>query len=462
LLEIHFHSGHIATLSKTTMVFLCLGEFASKICGDVGLSRTRSLSSKSRSSASNVTRTPEITGSTSPRSPSAASDAVVKVKAPRRTDPIVLDTLQGAWFSSSGSKIHVSGTEVTLNGHVMKMHPVTLNEDGTVKSIGSIWQLWGWGPDDKIEFKESSSFETAAYGRSVYWGKMDSEESKREWTKHMTNLGYAGSALGDLNKRGVEGCRPGSCDAYKAPEDPAEESVHVLSDAIKKWRIPGLHLIKPASAIPDFSNRCHTGISVEHMHYLAKSFMEKGFQKRCNDTHKGHDMPVVVLEEPTTEWGKKSIENWRNKIQEDDGFPPLAHYEKTFQSTNIYTTLGNGHFFQALNLVGNECYTINDSQKTRYQIGSDALLDEAINVGVPSIVLRTDTPMDVRETISRLLNSKREYRWIMSRRGSLLKVEEDTAQVSQFVAMSKVLDAVELDCLVRVELGISDSDRIGK
>ena len=36
----------------------------------------------------------------------------------------------------------------------------------------------------------------------------------------------------------------------------------------------------------------HTGLSVEHVHYLATSFKEKGFQKRQGN--EGHDIPVLV------------------------------------------------------------------------------------------------------------------------------------------------------------------------
>lgn len=452
---------------------VCVGQIVTKICGGTDRPASERCGRQCADAVTRGSATSENVGSgDSPfgDSPSSTHKFGIKSEMPVlvdslpeiRTDPITVDTLQGDWLNSSGAKINVSGTQVTLNGHLMAAHPVRLNDDGTVQCVGSIWQLWGWAPGGKIEFKEGPSLEAARYARSVLWSKMDGAAAQSAWEKHMTNLGYAGSALGDITKRGVEGCRPGSCDAYRSSEPELEEDVSHLSDAISKWRIPGLHHVRPALTIPDFSNRSHTGISVEHMHYLAKSFMDKGFQKRDNASHKGHDMPVVVLEKPSTEWGAKSIENWRSKVVEDDGFPPISHYEKTFRAPELYTTLGNGHFFQALNLVGTECSTINESGDKHYSIGKDSLLADAINTGVPSIVLKTETPMEVRQLVSRLLNSKREYRWKMTRNGSFQGVEEDTSQVSQFVAMSKVLDAVELNCLVRAELGVNESGRIGK
>eukprot|EP00397_Hematodinium_sp_SG-2012_P019204 GEMP01019722.1.p1 GENE.GEMP01019722.1~~GEMP01019722.1.p1 ORF type:complete len:445 (+),score=93.19 GEMP01019722.1:123-1457(+) len=441
----------------------CLGRVVTTICGRDTLQQAKEDDDKG--GLVSKTTTAEKLGSASPSLETKYSFEVPPM--PVCTDPIVLETLQGDWFNSNGAKINVNGTKVTLNGHLMEMHPVKLNDDGTVQCIGSIWQLWGWAPGEggKLEFKEAPNYEAGRYGRSVYWNKMVGEESKKQWEQHMTNLGYAGSALCDLSKRGVEGCRPGSCDAFQSKGDSGtlgEEDVSILSDSIHKWRQRGLHLIKPALAIPDFSNRCHTGISVEHMHYLANSFLTKGFQKRNNDTHMGHDIPVVVMETPTSELGRKSIENWRSKVREDDGFPPMAHYEKVFQQPTLYTTLGNGHFFQALNLVANGCKPINQTGASEYSVGHDALLAEAINEGVPSIVLQGEIPLETRQLISRMLNSKREYRWKMSRTGSFLGLEEDTSQVSQFVAMSKVLDAVELNCLVRAELRITEGGRIGK
>ena len=41
----------------------------------------------------------------------------------------------------------------------MKAHPIILNEDGTVSSVGKLWQLNGWLSDEGVEFKEAPSKE---------------------------------------------------------------------------------------------------------------------------------------------------------------------------------------------------------------------------------------------------------------------------------------------------------------
>ncbi|CAJ1423020.1 unnamed protein product, partial [Effrenium voratum] len=119
----------------------------------------------------------------------------------------------------------------------------------------------------------------------------------------------------------------------------------LLNDLISKWRVPGVAKVAPRKVIPDFSNRGHTGLSVEHVHYLATSFKEKGFQKRNGND--GHDIPVLVRESPDSELGSKSIENWRSKLEDEKGFPPKEHYERLFKGKELYTSLGNGHFNQA-------------------------------------------------------------------------------------------------------------------
>jgi len=361
-----------------------------------------------------------------------------------------------------GAKIKVTGTEVSLNGIVMKVHPVTLNGDGTVASIGRIWQLRGWMEDERIEFKEAPSREVMEYARSVVWTKATTEYMVR-WTEQMKGLGYAGSSQDPLG-RGIEGCCPGTCDAKaKIAADDAnrdKEELALLNKLISEWRIPGMEVVPPRKVVPDFSNRGHTGLSVEHVHYLATSFKEKGFQKRRGNA--GHDIPVLVRESATSDLGKKSIQNWRSKLADEPGFPPKEHYERLFSQPELYTSLGNGHFNQALNLFGNECASIYSDKK--YTIGGDAALREAVEEGVSSVVLRAAIPLRDRETISRLLNSKREYKWNVKEDGSLniLDADEDTSTCKQFEALSKVLDAVELNCLVRAELGVKDSHRIGQ
>lgn len=283
-----------------------------------------------------------------------------------------------------------------------------------------------------------------------------------EWTKHMAGLGYSGSSRDPL-KRGVEGCAPGTCDAKAKvlgdDVDKDAKELALLNKLISDWRYEGMQKICPALVIPDFSNRGHTGLSVEHVHYLAKSFKEKGFIKR--EGNKGHDIPVLVREPVTSDLGQKSIANWREKLKDETAFPPIEHYEELFRQDQLYTSLGNGHFNQALNLFKNNSKSIYGD--FHYEIGSDGNLREAIEDGLAAIVLKSDIPLRDRETISKFLNSKREYKWIVHDDGTvdIGNATEDQTYCKQFESMSKVLDAVELNCLVRSELGITDSQRIG-
>jgi hypothetical protein len=284
-----------------------------------------------------------------------------------------------------------------------------------------------------------------------------------EWTQQMKGLGYSGSSASPL-ARGVEGCCPGSCDAAAKvvpdSEDRDKVELEELNRLIGKWKEPQMSKIPPRLVVPDFSNRGHTGLSVEHVHYLATSFKEKGFLKRVDGT--GHDIPVLVRESTTSELGQKTIENWRSKIAHESGFPPREHYERLFSGKEMFTSLGNGHFNQALNLFLNECPSIYSDAK--YVIGADEALREAVEVGVDAVVIDSGIPLREREIISKLLNSKREFKWDVNADGTLniLGAKEDQTTCKQFEAISKVLDAVELNCLVRAELGVKDSHRIGQ
>lgn len=361
-----------------------------------------------------------------------------------------------------GAKIKVNGTQVALNGLVMKMHPLVVGDDGAVSSVGRLWQLKGWLEDEKIEFKEAPSKEVMEFARSVIWTKA-TVERMAEWTEQMKGLGYSGSASNPLS-RGIEGCCPGTSDAaaklVKDDVNRDKAELKLLNDLIVRYRLPGLRKVPPRLVIPDFSNRGHTGLSVEHVHYLATSFRDKGFQPRKGD--QGHDIPVLVQESPSSELGQKSVENWRAKLRDEAGFPPKEHYERTFAGQEIYTSLGNGHFNQALNLFANECSSIYNGKQ--YLIANDRHLREAVEQGVSAIIIRGEITLKDREVISKLLNSKREYKWKVGADGTvdISDSTEDHKTVKQFEALSKVLDAVELNCLVRSELGITESHRIGQ
>jgi hypothetical protein len=404
----------------------------------------------------------EATPEPAPPPPEPVPEEPPCEKKPANTCPITLAHLQGDWVNSMGAKITVTDTKVALNGMVMPMAPVKLRDDGTVQSIGNIWQCKGWLEDDCIEFKEAPSVEVMEFARSVHWTPVTAK-TMEAWQTHMNNLGYAGSSSNVLS-RGIEGCAPGTCDAKavvrKDDVDRDKQELELLNRLITEYREPQMARVPPRLVIPDFSNRGHTGLSIEHVHYLAKSFRDKGFLPRTGN--KGHDIPVLVRERCSSDLGQKSIANWRAKLEDESGFPPKEHYERLFKKDELFTSLGNGHFNQALNLFFTESTDIYGSSK--YTIGTDQNLSDACFKGVDSLVLKSSIPLRDREIISKLLNSKREFKWNVNADGSLniKDAAEDMSTCKQFEAMSKVLDAVELNCLVRIETGITDSHRIGQ
>lgn len=420
-----------------------------------------------------------------------SSDYIVSVEASNEdeevcaniipTTPVTLEVMSGDWVSSHGAKVSFDGTDIIkMNTIPLKAHPVKTEEsDGLhlVVSIGSLWQVKGWVGPDKLEFIEAPSRDRMAGARSVVFTRVNAKTLKAH-QDHLNSLGYKGSASNPMN-RGIEGCTPGSMDAKgsvkNALDDPS--GMQRLGDLITKWRERSKeHLPRVCSrlVIPDCSNRGQTGLSVEHVHYVAASFKKNGFIPRGDDAGsiretrrgatKGHDIPVLVRENPRSELGQRSIENWRRRVQNENGFPPISFYEgNAFKEPEFFTSLGNGHFNQALNLFSTESSSIY-GDRSQYLVGADYKLGDAIKSGVPSIILRPDIPLRDREEIALGLNAKFDFQWEISQSGQidLSNASESNQKYSQFEAMSKVLDAVELDCLVRSELGIKDSHRIGR
>merc|ERR1712190_379958 len=115
-------------------------------------------------------------------------------------------------------------------------------------------------------------------------------------------------------------------------------------------------------------------------------------------------------------------------VTEEPGFPPV----RIKDDQDMFTSLGNGHFFQALNLYACQWPTLTDSGQ--YDVGHDEELRDAITHGVPSIVLKSDTPKSVRAKIALLLNSKSDSLWTLGADGKVdvMSVEERTEYVTQF------------------------------
>jgi len=369
----------------------------------------------------------------------------------RSSGLITLEVLQGQWLSGNGTQISVVGTAVYMNGVPLRDQRVELHEDGTIRGIGQRLQVDGWTEGGGVQFRANSAGgQNMEFAPKEVWTR-DSAESRDE---KLRLLGYAGTAASfQAGTRGVEGCIPGTlCQLMPASKD--KEDVQLLQTLISQWREPVLCNVLSCEVVPDFINRENTGVGVELVHYIAISIRDKGFKKRQDRT--GHDVPVVVREPPGTASHQEAIRTWKERVAEEEGFPPVRIRE----DQAMFTSLGNGHFFQALNLYACQCPGINESES--YSIGDDKALHDAITIGVPSVVLKSATPRPVRAKIASLLNAKFEFRWTLRDDGTLdvSEVQEDNAYTPQFDSMSKHLDAVVVNSLVRSHLGIKESKRI--
>jgi len=215
------------------------------------------------------------------------------------------------------------------------------------------------------------------------------------------------------------------------PSSKDEGGVELLQTLILQWREPEMRRVHSSKVVPDVINRESTGIAVELVHYIATSIREKGFKKRSE--RRGHDIPVVVYEPPGTDSHRESLEVWKERVAEEHGFPPV----RLNDDEDIFTSLGNGHFFQALNLYACQWPVLN--QNGNYAVGQDEYLRDAITLGVPSIVLKSDTPRPVRGKIALLLNSTSDFLWTFGVDGNvdMSSVEERTEYTTQFEKMSK-------------------------
>ena len=89
------------------------------------------------------------------------------------------------------------------------------------------------------------------------------------------------------------------------------------------------------------------------MHYIARSIAQQGFTPRNHATGAGHDLPIVVRETSGSEspLGAESLEKWRSTQVGRHGvdYPPEQPWMGR-TGEEFFCSLGNGHFFQALNL----------------------------------------------------------------------------------------------------------------
>ena len=114
---------------------------------------------------------------------------------------------------------------------------------------------------------------------------------------------------------------------------------------LRAWREPGLTAVPPRLIVPDATNREQTLLSVEHVHFIAGLIRDAGFAERSPDGSTGHDVPVLVRACAGDELGEHSLNQWRRRCGEHAGFPACG----VANEPAWFTSLGNGHFCQALN-----------------------------------------------------------------------------------------------------------------
>jgi len=235
----------------------------------------------------------------------------------------------------------------------------------------------------------------------------------------------------------------------------------MLNELIERWREPGpLPSIRSDLICPAWTNRAQTGLSLDHVHYVATMIATRGFKSRRRGLRVwegAHDVPVLVRESADSEWGRKARDRWQETVTAEKDYPTFLLEDKQ----EFFCSLGNGHFSQALNLF--RTGSLGLWTGTPYEVGEDDALHEALNDGIQSVVLSNKMPSRDQKFVSLMLNRSHGRCWDIADDGTVRIAMDEAAMDAlggQFEALSKVLDAEELSCLVRQKLGV-DVDRSG-
>eukprot|EP00448_Togula_jolla_P000839 CAMPEP_0170605448 /NCGR_PEP_ID=MMETSP0224-20130122/19979_1 /TAXON_ID=285029 /ORGANISM="Togula jolla, Strain CCCM 725" /LENGTH=392 /DNA_ID=CAMNT_0010930453 /DNA_START=39 /DNA_END=1217 /DNA_ORIENTATION=+ len=345
-----------------------------------------------------------------------------------------LTALQGTWIASRGEVIEVQDANLVINGKPMQ-GGLKVSPDGLEVVGFSIYHLADGKSLDEVTWQ-------AGY-QEIIWRRPKEGEARARGDFHEAQLAAQGSGRAASANTGGQ--------AWGIESE--REAVARLNGLIRKWREGSLTQVRSCNICPDWSNRLETGLSVDHVHYVATMMAKNGFKSRrrgLSTAEGAHDVPVLVRESQQSELGKNAVRKWREAIAENPGFPPFMLEGKD----TIYCSLGNGHFSQALNLF--RACSQNLWTGEPYLVGEDCALREALNDGVESVVLSPDTPLADRRFISEMLNKANGRNWVVGDDGFLQVDDEGAAAMadSQFIALSKVLDAEELSCLVRQKLSL--------
>jgi hypothetical protein len=332
-----------------------------------------------------------------------------------------LEDLQGEWIASRGEFINVSGKDLLINGFPVA-GGLKLTGDGKAVHGFSVYQLASQSTD-------SGQIAWQAGHQEILWRRSQQGEAKSLEAK-------MGARLHD---------RASTCGGQAFDVHSDAEAVCRLNALLDQWREPSLVRVRSCDICPDWTNRAQTGLSLDHVHYIATMISRTGFKSRRRGlrTQDGaHDVPVLIREGCTSALGGAALARWREVVAGNPRFPPFMLDGKE----EFFCSLGNGHFSQALNLFRAEAPNL--WTELPYLVHDDALR-EALEDGVESVVLSGEMPARDRRFVSEMLNKTHGGAWHVEADGRVRIEVSTTTDYSQFVALSKVLDAEELSCLVR-------------
>ena len=241
------------------------------------------------------------------------------------------------------------------------------------------------------------------------------------------------------------------------PTDPMLRLMALLN----AWREPGpLQRVCSKDVVPDSTNREYTQLSVEHVHFIAHLMATQGFRPHL-PSGDGHDIPVLCRSRANDPQSEEALSSWQQRARANGAFPRCDVVNDRPDAT-WYSSLGNGHFNQALNLFRLEWMSVLSFGQRWVPNLRDRALQNAIHDGVPSVVLRLETPRAVRMQISLLLNQTHRLKWdaraLTGECYALPLPSTSEVKLSQFEALSKVLDGVELSSLVRTKFKVDEDE----
>lgn len=157
--------------------------------------------------------------------------------------------------------------------------------------------------------------------------------------------------------------------------------------------------------------------------------------------------------------GKESLEKWQATVQKKQDLPPIR-----VNASSFFCSLGNGHFFQALNLFGSEheCKFPKVTNRAKYTTRYDGALHDAVNDGIVCVVLRPDIPLKDRKFISLMLNTTFEYKWVVDLKTAKVRLDlnQEFRQFETFDGLTKSADAFELDEIIEMKMMFEAKNRM--